>query len=187
MRQGPTSSQPARSISAFTLIEMMTVLVIIGIVTAVVIPEMKGTFEDSLLRSTGRDLVNVIELASSRAISLNQTIQVRVDPTSGRYEMERQAHEGAGEEFVPLKDLSGSAGYLDKRIAVQIQTSVGETDATVGEGAAQTENQAQALMFRPDGTAGSALILLRDRAGFQLALRVSPITSRVTIGEPRHE
>ncbi len=73
----------------------MTVMVIIGIVTAMIIPEMKGTFEDALLRSTGRDLVNVIELASSRAISLNQTVRVNVDVASGRYQIEKLKSEGA--------------------------------------------------------------------------------------------
>ena len=162
----------------------MTVLVIIGIVSAVIIPEMKGTFEETLLRSTGRDLVNVIELASSRAISLNQTIQVKLNAANGRYEIERQMREGAGEEFVPLTDVAGSAGNLDKRISIQIQTAGGEAPSP---DAPQTENPDQALVFHPDGTAEDALILLKDRAGFRLALRVSPITSRVTIGEPRRQ
>ena len=38
---------------AFTLMELVVVVVIIGIMTALIIPEMKGTFEDALLRSTG--------------------------------------------------------------------------------------------------------------------------------------
>ena len=40
---------------AFTLIELMVVIVIIGIMTAMMIPEMKGTFQDALLRSTSRE------------------------------------------------------------------------------------------------------------------------------------
>ena len=65
------SSPPVKLISssqngqrAFTLIEMMTVLVLIGIMIAMIIPEMKGTFEDALLRSTSRDLVSVCVLIS---------------------------------------------------------------------------------------------------------------------------
>jgi prepilin-type N-terminal cleavage/methylation domain-containing protein len=41
---------------AFTLIELMVVIVLIGIMTAMIIPEMKGTFEEALLRSTAREL-----------------------------------------------------------------------------------------------------------------------------------
>src|ERR1017187_7933047 len=115
---------------AFTLIELMTVIVIIGIMTAMIIPEMKGTFEDALLRSTSRDLVNVFELSSSRAISLNQLHRVRLDTTTGHYLVERQAPDGAPEKFIPLKDVSGCTGELDKRIAVEIRRPDEEVSRT---------------------------------------------------------
>src|ERR1017187_6573466 len=131
------SSPPVKLISssqneqrAFTLIEMMTVLVLIGIMTAMIIPEMKGTFEDALLRSTSRDLVNVFELSSSRAISLNQLHRVRLDTTTGHYLVERQAPDGAPEKFIPLKDVSGCTGELDKRIAVEIRRPDEEVSRT---------------------------------------------------------
>ena len=186
--------QPAQSFrnrisarSGFTLVEMMVVVVLIGIMTAMIIPEMKGTFEDALLRSAGRDLVNVIELASSRAISLNQTLRVRLDAVGGRYQVERLQREGVMEDFVPLKDLAGSKGNLDKRISIQLYGLAGETaEASPGDEAFVPIPE-QALTFYPDGTADGAMILLKDRAGFRLELRVNAVTSRVTIREPAHE
>src|SRR5436190_209940 len=67
-----------RARRGFTLIELMVVVVLIGIVTAVIIPEMKGTYEDALLRSTSRELVNTFKLAYSRAVTLNQIHRVRL-------------------------------------------------------------------------------------------------------------
>ena len=61
-----------RNRAGFTLIELMVVITIIGIVTAVMIPEMKGSYQDALLRSTSRELINAFDLAYSRAVSLNQ-------------------------------------------------------------------------------------------------------------------
>src|SRR5271157_5483938 len=47
----------------FTLLELMVVIVLVGILSAMIIPEMKGSYGDALLRATGRDLVSVFGLA----------------------------------------------------------------------------------------------------------------------------
>src|SRR5664279_1696006 len=77
--------------AAFTLIELMVVMVLIGIMTAMILPEMKGTYEDALLRSTSRELVSVCSLASSHAVSLNQAHRLRLDLKTGHYVVERRA------------------------------------------------------------------------------------------------
>src|ERR1039457_5370409 len=184
------SSPPVKLISssqneqrAFTLIEMMTVLVLIGIMTAMIIPEMKGSFEDALLRSTSRDLVRVFELASSRAISLNHFHRVRLDSDTGRLLVEPRVRGGTEEEFVPLKDVAGCAGDLDKRISIEIQRPGGEASETTGEQTQEVQNPTGTISFHPDGTADAAIIVLRDRAGFRLALKINPITARVHIFE----
>src|SRR6185503_4211867 len=47
----------------FSLIELMVVIVLIGIMAAMIVPEMKGTYEEALLRATSRRLVDVFHLA----------------------------------------------------------------------------------------------------------------------------
>ena len=66
----------------FTLIELMVVIALIGIMTAMILPEMKGTFEDARLRAASRELVNVFGAAYSRAVSVNQVLRVRLDRKS---------------------------------------------------------------------------------------------------------
>lgn len=175
---------------AFTLIEMMVVIVIISIIAAMIIPQMKGTFDDALLRSTGRDLVNVFNLASSRAVSLNQSYRVRFDTPNGRYAVERQIQNGAQEDYVPLKDVSGAEGRLDSRIAVEINSpgeNSSENDAASSPAEQNEQNSPDTVSFFPDGTADAAEIRLRDRNGFQLLLKLNPVTARVHITEPQHE
>jgi type II secretion system protein H len=185
MRTGANIGNAARE-RAFTLVELMTVIVIIAILTALIVPEMKGTFQDALLRSTGRELVDAIELSSSRAISMNQTVRLDLDEATGRYELARKTHHNGVEEFEPLKDVAGASGKWDTRVSVRI---VPQEEATPG--ASDTEaaatNQMSSLTFNPDGTADNALIMLKDHSGFQLALRLNPITSRVSIIEPPRE
>ena len=55
----------------FTLVELMVVVALIGILTVMILPEMRGTFEDTLLRASSRKLIDVFSLASSEAVSRN--------------------------------------------------------------------------------------------------------------------
>ena len=172
---------------AFTLVELVVVVVIIGIMTAMIIPEMAGTFEDALLRSTGREIVNVFSLANSRAVSLNQSCRVRLDSKTGSYLLERKIRDGARENFIPLKDVAGGEGKLDTRIAIEVRQP-NDVSAENNSGLAPAEASApDTISFYPDGTADAAEIHLRDRAGFQLILQLNPVTARVQIVEPTHE
>lgn len=173
----------------FTLIELMVVLVLIGIMTAAIIPEMKGTYEDALLRSTSRELVNVFDIAYSRAVSFNQILRVRLDSNTGRYAVEKRVRTDAGEDFVPLEDVAGSRGELDTRISIEIrfpENAAGSTEpgAPAESGSSSPGHEGAGLIsFYPDGTADARELVLRDRDGFRLALRIDPVTARVRIIE----
>ena len=167
----------------FTLIELMVVLLLIAIMSAMIIPAMHGTYEDALLRSTARKLIDVMNLANSRAVTLNQTFQVRLNATDGKYLLEpmRRAAANAPSQFTPLE------GLFDKRISVVVRdpasAPLSEAEEEDGDGRPQTGQ----ISFYPDGTADNRELLLRDRDGFQLALRINPITARVQIVEQPRE
>jgi type II secretion system protein H len=181
----------ARENGGFTLLELMVVIVLVGILSAMIIPEMKGTYGDALLRSTSRELVSVFSLASSRAISLGQTHCVRLEPDSGRYVVERRLPQsGWRGEFIPVKEMLGGQGALDRRIAFDVRRPADSAadpfesgpEAGAGNGASLAE-RSLAIEFYADGTAEAAEVLLRDQDGFRLGLRISPVTARVKIIE----
>lgn len=168
----------------------MVVLVLIGIMSAMILPEMAGTYEDMLLRSTARELVDVCQLASSRAITLGQPHLVRIDAKTGQYRLERPVRdreEGSG--FVAVQDMPGSEGELDTRISIDVRESGdlarASTDSPAGaeEEGEETRSRSQGLAFYPDGTANRMEIHLRDRQGFGLILSIHPVTSRIRITE----
>ncbi|MBU6402069.1 MAG: prepilin-type N-terminal cleavage/methylation domain-containing protein [Verrucomicrobia bacterium] len=175
--------------SAFSLVELMVVLVLIGVLSAMILPEMKGSFEDALLRSTARKLIDVFGLAYSRAVTLNQVQRVRLDRQTGRYTVEQsRTEDGQASGFAPVRDVPESQGLLDPRITLEIQTardstglgSAGDTRFVSGADLAFGPRE-DAISFYPDGTADAAQVLLRDRAGFRLILRLNPITARAQV------
>ena len=169
----------------------MVVIVLISIMTALIIPEMKGTYEDALLRATGRELAGACELASSRAISQNRSHRVQLDAKNGRYVVSRKIRLEGREEFVPLKDVAGSEGKLDMRIAVAFrhpgETNAVEASETLAGSDPQPGSEPDSIAFYADGTADAAEILLKDRAGFQLVMHLNPVTARIRISEPKRE
>jgi len=181
---------PARAHGGFTLMELMVVIVIIGIMTALMIPEMKGSYGDAVLRSPSRELINVFELAYSRAVSLNQIRRVRLDESSGRYLVEKQVFVNGSEDFVPADDVPGNRGRLDPRITVEFHQPgevAGETGAPAEAPAPGTISGQSIIAFYPDGTADGGAVVLRDRDGFQLRLQINPVTARVQIAATERE
>ena len=169
----------------------MVVVVLIGILSAMIIPEMKGGYQDALLRSTSRNLVNAFSIASSRAVSLNQLHRVRLDAKTGRYVIEKRTRETVqGDEFAPLKDVSEAEGTLDTRISIQVrklQDSPADAPETAPGARAENGSAIDTISFNSDGTADAVELLLRDRDGFRLVLRINPITSRVKLLELERE
>jgi type II secretion system protein H len=186
----PTLATGKMKRAGFTLLELMVVVVLIGLITALIVPEMKGTFQDMLLRSTARDLVSAFSLASSQAITVHQTHRVRMDSSSGHYFVERTARQAeAGGGFTPVSNLPGAKGELDGRIKIMIHKArdeAGENEEERSPFSApdrEQPGQTSALSFYPDGTAEAGEIELRDGEGFGLALRLNATTARVRVIE----
>ncbi|MDB6028521.1 MAG: Tfp pilus assembly protein FimT [Verrucomicrobiales bacterium] len=176
----PAGSHPAgRRVAAFTLMELMVVIALIAIMTAVIVPEMKGTFEDALLRSTARDLVSAVELANSRAVSGNQSHRLRIDSRSHQFTIEKQVPNGSPDEFIPLEDVIGCQGKLDERIVIESRER--QTSDERERPDANLSSSPDGILFQSDGTAEARDLVLEDRTGHFLTLRINPITSRVRI------
>jgi type II secretion system protein H len=205
MKPRPSKRVPA---AGFTLIEITVVVVLVGILSALIIPEMRGTYEDALLRSTSRQLMDAFQLAYSRAVSFNQPHRVRLDAKTHRYVVEKRIWEDGREDFLPLRDVPGCEGSLDARIAIQMRTAPegfsgpapdasssepdqsriadreSSTTANTAPNAGQPAPVVDGFAFYPDGTAEAGEVMLQDRQGFRLLLRISPITAQVRIVEP---
>lgn len=187
--RGPEPLWLSGRAGAFSLIELLVVVILIGIMTALIIPEMRGTYQDALLRSTARKLVDAFGLAGSRAITMGQLHHVRLDRQRHRYLIERNTRDReTGVSLIDARDFPGSEGELDARINIEVHKPSEEADpdqsanpgsATYPEPPQRDDN----ISFYADGTADATEILLRDRDGFRLGLQINPTTARVRILE----
>ena len=166
--------------------ELMVVIVLIGITAAAIVPEMRGSYDDAVLRSSSRQLISAFTLAYSRAVALNQTHRVHLNQSNGHYQVEKS---GQGTQFVPADDISGTKGTIDQRITVQIEpagpalSARPEAGQAPGSAPGLPPPPSDAVAFYADGTADPVQVILQDRAGFRLALQVNPVTARVKVME----
>jgi hypothetical protein len=79
---------------------------------------------------------------------------------------------GPRETREPRSASSPENGKLDPRIAVEVRLQE-----------PPTRGAAAGIEFQADGTVAAADIILRDRTGFGLVLRLNPVTSRPTLKE----
>ncbi|HAV62769.1 MAG TPA: type II secretion system protein GspH [Verrucomicrobiales bacterium] len=175
--------------SGFTLIELVVVLVLMAVLTAMIIPEMRGTLEGELLRSTSRELVRGLSLAHSQSITVNQQHRFVIDSERREYRVERFARsldEGSG--FSLVRDVPGARGGLNERVTIEyrppeaggamVEAEADQFTPTAPQDAVANPG-GTVIRFFPDGTADGGELHLRDRQGFGLALRLNPITARV--------
>lgn len=169
----------------FTLMELVVTLAIIAIAAAVILPEMRGTREDALLRASGRRLISAANLAYSQSVVRQETHRISLHPETGRFAIERQARTpwgGRPTSFAAAADLpSGGRGEVDARVRVEFRPLDLAEDAGMepGSGTPSPSVGSPALIFHPDGTADAAEVLLRDAAGFRLTLRLNPVSARL--------
>jgi type II secretion system protein H len=168
--------------SGFTLVELMVVLILIGIFTGLIVGEMRGTYEDALLRASARKLVAAANLAGSQAVSTGQPLVLSFNTAQSEYAVHKRS---ARESQSSLVD----EGRLDDRIIVLVRQQEQASSDEPNE-APLTEEQATKkddIAFYADGTADSREILLRDRTSKELVLRINPITGRIRIVDPDAE
>lgn len=74
---------------AFTLVEILVVVVILGVTAAIIVPQI-GNRDDLRCTSMARVVMSDLMYAQSRAVSMQQPHYVRFDAGAGRYEVLQQ-------------------------------------------------------------------------------------------------
>lgn len=184
----------------FSLVEMMIVIVILAILSATIIPEMRGTFGDAQLKSTTRELVQLVGTAQIQAAAKSERFWLVLDPgpegdTMGLFHLVQQM--GSGHQLQPVTEMPGVRQRLGKSLSCEILTHNLESNDEAGMGIpsgilpensgrmastfSDSELPPDNICFFPDGTCDRKRIHIRDRDGFGLEIVLNPLTSNPSV------
>lgn len=141
----------------FTLIELILVLTLLGIVTALIAPSLSNFMRGRSLDSEARRLLSLTHAAQSRAVSEGTPMMLWMNATQGSYGMER---EGNSENNDPKA--------LEFSVNGNVQLMVMNTAK-----AGTTVRKLPAIRFSPDGTIDEnspTTLRLNDTTGAMLWL-----------------
>ncbi len=107
----------------FTLLEVITVIAIIGIAAAIALPVLIKTLPQRYLRSTARDLYSALMQAKSEAIRQGTFVSVRIEPNDPNHMFIIFVDNGEGggiarngKQDNPAEKLLFSSGKLANRV-----------------------------------------------------------------------
>ncbi len=164
--------------AGFTIIEVVTVLAVIGIVVAIAMPRLRIS-PQRRVDSTARQLARDLELARTRALAARRQVRVAFDPSTGTYvgyldhdrnqvfdesATEIQALMGLGERELPpdVRYGRGSAG------AVPVDSAAGAITFPGNRLELNTRG-----VLEPFGSRGTIYLVHRDVSSVVAAVTVS--------------
>ena len=154
-----TPSRRAPRPAGFTLVEMVMVLVIIAIGTALTIPLVEGGFEAREVRRAARQIASTMHFCRGEAVALGKPQEMIIDAN------DNSIHTTSWERWATLTER-----------AVIDDVRGGNV---VGDGMVQ-------ILFFPNGSTSGAEVVLagrRDRREHRLLIALDPLVGSVRVGD----
>lgn len=172
-RESPRGDRPTRGRRAFTLVELIVVMVLLLIVASMVAPRMSSFFRGRALSAEAQRLLSLIHYAQSRAVADGVPVLLWIDPAASSYGIEIQ---------------SGHAGDETRLVAYTAEPSLALEAVTAAEAIVSEQEDERlglpenvaAIRFNPDGffeEGGVQKIIIRQ--GEEGALEVGPTANRL--------
>ncbi|HEV2691781.1 MAG TPA: GspH/FimT family pseudopilin [Verrucomicrobiae bacterium] len=171
IRPNNPASATRRHRSGFTLVELILVMTLLVIVTALTVPPMAKFIRGRALDSEARRVMALMHAAQSRAVSEGMPMMLWIDEKADTYGM---AAETSGQ--------NGDAKAEDLTVDSVLKIAVQNT----GTGGQSTFNNLPAIKFLPDGTVDETspqAVMLQDVDGFSRSLGLNKLRTGYEVGD----
>ena len=163
---------PAPRLRAFTLVELIVVMVLLLIVASMVAPRMSSFFRGRALSSEARRMLSLIHHAQSQAVAEGAPVLLWIDAVNSRYGIEIQSSHSLGDErsiaYTADPSLTFETPFATEPVASE------DGDELLGMG------DLPAIRFNPDGFFDEASVQrIVIRQGAEGALELAPTANRL--------
>ncbi len=165
---------------AFTLIEIMVVIVVLAIAAAAIVPNMAGSLATTRLEDAARQVADLMDYAGNAARATGRVHGLVFEPDGRRFTLVREVppppEAGLGQP--PTLEAIKLPGPLARELPESIvlaSVAVFERDLIGGE-----EDQVRILFF-PDGTTEFATLYLTDPHGDERYVSLNGLSGTVEI------
>ena len=154
-------SETSRDRRGFALLELLVVVLIIGLISALVVPSMGRFMTGVKLKTGSRDVLNILRIARETAIREQAPQKIRIDFLHGSILL-TDAYGGLKRQYDLGKDV--------------------EVEAIRVEGAEAEKQEVVDILFYPEGSAtGAEIVLKNPGTDNRVVLRMDAVTGTVQI------
>ena len=168
---------------AFTLLELILVLVILSAGAALVVPRFGGVAARQRLRAAACELMSISGRARAEASALALRYRLVLDAEERKYWVERESEPlSEPNEFSLVPRSWARVRELPRAMEFE---QVDYADEELAE--RREEAGSFYVEFRPDGTADPVVIYVASEAGDRIALQIEEATGRATVRAAEEE
>lgn len=176
-----------RANTAFTLVEIMVVVIVIGIVIAAVVPNLGGTASRRRVESAAWQISDLLDYCYNSSLATGRVFAFVVSPDRKAFDI--VAERGATEDE-QAEGLTGPFYESIKMPGLDVRSfpeGIVLADVrTFDESLLFDEEETIRIFFFPDGTTEFATLLLEDEAAGEIqALELNGMTGALRLFDPR--
>lgn len=161
--------------NAFTMIELVLVIVIMAVLLGMILPNLKGPGGREALNSSTREFAAMCSLARQQAISLEGPVRIRIDAENKRWRLVLPAKD---ERASRRNDLPASTVERHRELARGVRISALERGGNALELKPMGGTYPEVTFF-PNGASSGIGVELEGSGGKKMSIVVAQATGRV--------